>query len=278
MRAQGWKRALWGAAMLAIGGCDDQEVSLQIVQMEIDGQCLLQSAQAGGNTNALGEGTVDLAISTSYAVYPRVTNNMLDVTTVNGFQPPDGRIDTHDVVLKEAIITYETEDQALPINIANPFRQSLSGTIPVNGTAVVGLTVLPPKTLEELRANEPYLFFPPNGDVQAVRTSVQMLMRIKLRGETLDGTEVETSEFVFPVRICNGCRMVYPPDAIDISAPVVPNCRRAPGEDGILLATEREACQVPGTDNNFVDCRECPGLAVDLTSRQLCEPAVSPVQ
>ena len=276
MRAQGWKRTLWGAAMLAVGGCDDREVSLQIVQMEIDGQCLLQSA--AGGTNALSEGAVDLAISTSYAVYPRITNNMLDVTTVNGFTPRDGRIDTHDVVLKEAIIAYETEDQEILANITNPFRQSISGTIPVNGSQVVGLTVLTPKTLEELRAAQPFLFFAPNGDLQAVRTSVQMRMRITLRGETLDGTEVETSEFVFPVRICNGCRMIYPPDAIDISAPVVPNCQRAAGEDGVLLAADRLACQVPGTDNNFVDCRECPGLAVDLTSRQLCEPAVSPGQ
>lgn len=279
MHAQGWKRALLGVAMLGLGGCDDREVSIQIVQMEIDGQCLLQSTAAGAQTNALGEGAVDLAVSTSYAVYPRVTNNMLDVTEVNSFSEQDGRIDTHDVVLKEAIISYETEEEEILANITNPFRQSLSGTIPVNGSAVVGLTVLTPKTLEELRAAQPFLFFAPNGDLQAVRTSVQMRMRITLKGETLDGTEVKTNEFVFPVRICNGCRVVYPPDAIDVSAPVVPNCLRlSSGDEAFVPSEEREACQVPGTDNNFIDCRECPGFAVDLTSRQLCQPAISPAQ
>jgi len=266
-------------AALALGACEDREVSLQIVQMEVDGQCLLQSASITGSTNALGEGAVDLAVTTNYTVYPRVTNNMLDVTTVNGFVDRDGRIDTHDVVLKEAVISYETEDAALLANIANPFRQPISGTIPVDGSAVVGLTVLPPKTLEELRSSQQFLFFDVNGNVQPVRTSIQILMRIRLEGETLDGTEVKTNEFVFPVRVCNGCRIVYPPDAIDVSAPVTPNCLRLPTEDTVVtLAEDRQVCQSVGTDNNFIDCRECAGLAVDALSRQLCQPSVSPAQ
>jgi hypothetical protein len=140
--------------------------------------------------------------------------------------------------------------------------------------------VLTPPMIEELRASPQFLVFGLDGNVQAVRTSVGVRLRIVLRGETLDGTEVETNEFVFPVRVCNGCRITYPADAIDVSAPVVPNCLRLDGgEDGaVVLAEERQACQAPGTDNNFIDCRECAGLAVDLASRQLCQPSVSPGQ
>lgn len=257
---RGWRRALVGLVAIGLlGGCEDREVSLQIVQMEIDGQCLLQATSSGGATNALGEGAVDLAITTNYAVFPRVTNNMLDVTEVNTFVARDGRIDTHDVVLKEAVIRYES-DEGLPANLGDRRRVPLSGTIPVNASAVVGMTVLTPAMIEELRASPRFLVTDStDGSVFPVRTSVQVLMRIVLKGETLDGTDVTSNEFVFPVRVCNGCRVLYPPDAIDESAPVQPNCLRLPDPEADTAIIERQACQLPGTDNNFVDCRECPG-------------------
>lgn len=260
------------ALVALLGGCEDRDVSLQILQMEVDGQCALEAMGGANQIRGLSEGRIDLVTSSSYAVFPRVQNNMLDVTAVQNFRPTDGRIDTHDVVLSSATVTYSTLD---PVGVAFPTTRELpiSGTIQVNNSAILGLTVFTPAMVAELRQAAEFLRPNAQGEIVAIRHSVQFQLGITLNGRTQDGTTVQSNEFIFPVRVCNGCLIEYPPEAVDTTQ-AVPNCLllgTADGED--LPGNERQTCQTPGTDNVFVDCRECAaGLAVDAFARQLCQP------
>jgi hypothetical protein len=267
------KMALVGL-MVVLGGCEDRNVSLQILQMEVDGQCVLQTMAGAqqNNVRGLSEGRIDLVTSNSYAIFPRVQNNMLDVTQVNNFQPTDGRIDTHDIILSSATVRYTTLD---PVGVEFPETRELpiSGTIQVNGSSVLGLTVFTPAMIGELRQASEFLRPNANGQLVAIRHSVLFQLGITLNGRTVDGTTVNSNEFVFPVRVCNGCLIDYPPEAVDTNQ-ALPNCLvLGVAEDEEAPGANRQACQVPGTDNVFVDCRECAaGLAVDAFARQLCQP------
>lgn len=260
------------ALLVLLGGCEDRDVSLQILQMEVDGQCALEAMGGANQIRGLSEGRVDLVTSTSYAVFPRVQNNMLDVVQVQNFAPQDGRIDTHDIVLSSATVSYTTRDT---VSVGFPATRTvpLSGTIQVNNSAILGLTVFTPAMIAELRQATEFLRADGAGAVVPIRHSVLFELGITLNGRTQDGTTVQSNEFVFPVRVCNGCLIEYPPEAVDTTQ-AVPNClllgspddEAQPGED-------RLSCQTPGTDNVFVDCRECAaGLAVDSFARQLCQP------
>ncbi|MGK0358445.1 MAG: hypothetical protein ACI9U2_000734 [Bradymonadia bacterium] len=257
--------------LMALSGCEDRNVSLQILQMEVDGRCSLEAAGGSTQIRGLSEGRVDLVTSGSYAVFPRVQNNMLDVTIVQSFRAQDGRIDTHDVVLSSATVRYTTLD---PISVEFPETRDLpiSGTIQVDGTAVLGLTVFTPSMVAELRQAVEFLRPNAQGQLVAIRHSVLFQLGVTLNGRTIDGTTVNSNEFIFPVRVCNGCLIEYPPEAVDTTQ-AVPNCLLLGAADDDAPGSERLSCQTPGTDNVGVDCRECgAGLAVDAFARQLCQP------
>ncbi|MRG94574.1 hypothetical protein [Polyangium spumosum] len=83
-------------------------------------------------------------------------------------------------------------------------------------------------------------------------TPVEVVARVIVRGHTLGGEEAATGEFQWPIDICRGCLVFFPPEADD---PTIagPDCMNR--TDG-----PTSACRI-GMDG-FVDCRVCPGLAV----------------
>lgn len=93
---------------------------------------------------------------------------------------------------------------------------------------------------------------------RAVSRSVNANVRIF--GRTLSGTAVESSEFIFPIRVCNGCLVTFPPGSNDATSANVPNC------DAVPLSTgEQGPCQI-GQDEP-VPCTSCRGLPA-------CDPKV----
>lgn len=252
------------AAVLGLNGCEDREIGMQIVQMQIDGRC--NSRVSAG----LGRGVVDLALTSEYTIFPVVVNNLLNVLEVNSFNRTDARIDTHSIVLKQAVVRFtgkEIGGVTLPTQ-----RIALAGTIGLDNESTVSLTVFPAKLIEVLR-NSPFFSKRVGDSFAPVRSDVVVEMRIVLKGETLDGNKMNSNEFVFPVRVCNGCRVLYPAAASDASAPIQPNCLNTTlGDNDEFASGDRDTCQTPGTDNNFVDCRECPGFAPNAISRLVCQP------
>jgi len=78
-----------------------------------------------------------------------------------------------------------------------------------------------------------------------------------LFGQTLGGQSVESNESQFPVNVCNGCLVYFPPAADD------------PARPGVDCAAAGEDVPVPcvfGQDE-AIDCRLCNELPI-------CNPAV----
>ncbi len=264
---------------LALGAlaCEDRQVSLQIVQMN------RVNPEACEVTTAIEErlsiGRVDLAIADSYSINPIVANNLLRATEVKSFTVTDGRIDTHDILLKSAVIEYTALDQ-IQAPLQDTVVVPISLTVPLNTTLAMGIEVLSTAQLQLIRQSPEFLIFDSQNQVRPVRTSARIIIRLRLRGETLDGKEIESNEFTFPVEVCNGCLVTYPPEAIDLTAGSVPNCRNL-GEEDEETTTGLDGIApgcffVLGTDFNQVDCRDCQGFAVDSIARQLCQPPVTP--
>jgi len=267
------------AVLLAVGlatvACEDREVSLVIRQAQP-----LDPAACAVSTNAdegLVRGTIDIAIAPNYVVFPFVENRMRDVVELKRFSNEDARIDTHDVVLRAAVVEYSALDQ-ISADIPPSVRVPLSGSVPLNGNAVLGVEVLSNSMVENIRSAQEFLIFDSLNEVRASRASVQMIVKITLEGETLDGTEISSNELVFPLEICNGCRVSFPPSYVSIgeNGPV---CRPPLGEDGnpITIEQDGDVCSgFLGRDGLFVDCLTCQGAAVDRIARQLCQPALTP--
>jgi hypothetical protein len=267
------------AVLLCVGlfnlACEDREVSLVIRQAQpiVPGECEPSKAAEEG----LSRGVVDIAIATNYVVYPFVENRMKNVVELKGFANSDARIDTHDVVLRAAVVEYSALDQ-ISADIPASVRVPLSGTVPLNGNAVLGIEVLSNSMVENIRSAPEFLIFDSLNEVRASRASVQMIAKITLEGETLDGTDIVSNELVFPLEICNGCRVTFPNAFISIGDQG-PVCRQPVDADGapVVIETDSEQCAAYlGTDGQFVDCLTCQGAAVDRIARQLCQPALTP--
>ena len=125
--------------------------------------------------------------------------------------------------------------------------------------------------IESIRQSPQFLTVDAQSQLRPLRTSMTLIATIKYRGRTLDGREVESNEVNFPITVCNGCSVYYPPDAESDDARS-PNCLGRANIDDVELPEILCPDRV-GTDGFSVHCLQCPGFAVDSFSRQLCEPA-----
>lgn len=259
----------------ALCACEDREVSITIRQMQtLDNSTCSPSLRT---EEALGQGVVDIALATSYVAFPFIENRLSDITEVKTYSVEDARLDTHDVVLRAAVIEYSALGQ-ISAEVPQQVRVPLSGTVQVGGSATLAVEVFSSAFIQLLRSSPEFLLVntePP----RATRASVKVIVTLRIEGETLDGTDIETNDFLFPVEICNGCRVTYPRELLVNQPGVGLACPIQVDEDGnpVTAATAEELCdQFVGTDGQFVDCVTCQGAAVDSIARQLCQPPLTP--
>lgn len=257
---------------LALLGCQDRDFGLSIRQAQpLD---VAACTFATDENEFQSAGIVDLALRNSYFIYPYIENNMLDIVEVKGFDDTDGRVNTADVSLRTATIEYTTLD-TLSAQIQSPVVVPLSGTVGVAEFLIAGVEVLDSAVLSQLRNADEFLVIADDGSVEPVRTSVKIIARIRVAGETLDGKEVESNEFFFPIEVCNGCLISYPSNLLEtrngeLTCPAVKL-----DADGmpILGPTATATCgPALGVDNGTVDCQTCQARAVNDFSRRLCQP------
>jgi hypothetical protein len=268
MMARKFLSVLGALGLLAGGlGCEAEPVSIQILQMQSVSTTTCQPTADPVDSLALG--TVDLALATNYVAFPLVRNNMADINTIQGFNTADRRVPTLDVVLREAVVEYGTLG---PITADLPPKRviPLAGTVRLGSSSALGIELLDAATLQAIRQAPEFLVIDSQSQVRPVRTEVTMTTKLVFRGVTVDGRELETNEFFFPLRICNGCMVTYPPEAISTGAGAAPNCLAIDPEED-----DRDPPECPGrvgSDDFFVDCRDCQGFAVDSLARSLCQP------
>lgn len=255
-----------------LAGCQDRDFGLSIVQVQpfSASSCVVETS----GDIFQSSGLVDLALRESYTIHPRIQNNMLDITEIKGLDESDGRINTNAVVLRSATIEYTALD-TLSAQITSPTIVALSGTVGVGDHLIIGVEVLDRGVLGQLRDADEFLLIDDSGQARPIRASIKLIARIRIEGETLDGKSVESNEFLFPIEVCNGCRISYPAPLLQTRGgvlscpPVTLDAEGNPIERG----DDANTCGPSfGTEAGVIDCQQCQGVAVNSFARQLCQP------
>jgi len=264
---------LWPALLIVsmlLAGCQDREVAMSIVSVKPydKATCEVLTDDELFQVN----GVVDLAMRQNYTANLKIENNLINVPEAKGLAESDARLSVNAIALRSAVIEYSTLDQ-LSTGIPTKRVQPLSGTISENSSLTLGdFELFSPDVLQQIRNAEEF-FTNDNGEVKPTRTSVTILARIRLKGQTIDGREAESNEFLYPVEVCNGCRVTYPPEMLvqrggHLACP--PRMLMDTDTNNSSVTTVCES--ILGTDGSFVDCQTCQGLAVNSFARQLCQP------
>lgn len=241
---------------------------------EQDGGLVIQQAQPlteDGNacvanadeTLFISSGTVDMAIAQNYELFPLIRNNLGDVTQIKQYKPTDARLNTKNISLRRAKISYHTQD---PFSIPLDDRTvPLSASVATGGMTTTSVELLTPTMIDRFRNADEFIVLGSQGEVRPARNSITLSVVVKVEGETQDGNDVESNDFTFSLRVCNGCLVYYPPSATSDEA-AAPNCLEPPTDETISL------CGI-GWNNQF-SCGACLAFAPDPLARQLCQPAL----
>lgn len=95
-----------------------------------------------------------------------------------------------------------------------------------------------------------------NAKVNVRTLSIQVLSNIKVFGKTLGGTDLESAEYQFPIRVCVGCLVNFPAGVNDSSKDPRPNCLGTPTAT-TQVTTQLAPC-FQGQDEG-VNCKTCNG-------------------
>lgn len=104
---------------------------------------------------------------------------------------------------------------------------------------------------------------PPGTSLAQIRRfSIQVLSNIKIFGKTLGGTDVESAEYQFPIRVCVGCLVNFPAGVNDSTknkpGDTRVNCLGTPAAAATATTQTQAPCEY-GQDEG-VSCKTCNGL------------------
>jgi hypothetical protein len=248
------RRTLFGPmapapALVAGPGCADSESMLFIrqAQARVAGSCTVDTSPS---SLVLLRGSLDLAFQRQYQAALLVGNQL--VPRGNSAQL---RTETARIQIQGAIVRAEDSSGAVvwgPATVpGSGFIDPASGSDPNFG--VINTVLLGSDLGTSLV-----------GQLMADRSLVRYFTSVaRVFGRTLGGMTVESGEWRFPINVCYGCSIVFPPDASDPKVMPVPNCD-LPATTG---STVTHPCIV-GQDE-AVDCRVCKEA---FPNDPLCEP------
>ena len=203
----------------ATGGCADNDSALfirSVLALE-PGDCV---ATAQPEATSLAFGVYDLGVADgSYFAFLLVGNQL----SRQGDRDKV-RTETSRIALRGADVEVRTVDGATITTFATDGAGFADvGTATEPGYGIMPAELLPASTAEGL-------------------TRVNVSVRVV--GETLGGSEIRSSELIFPINICRGCTVSFPADAVE---PMTGICAGEPADPPACL----EGQDAP------TDCRSC---------------------
>jgi hypothetical protein len=238
--------ALAGAAMVGVGlaACVDTNSSIFVQGVlappstTMSGQACTYTPAAG--TNAfLYSGVLDIAFSNNYSPVLLVASQLVPRGNQNQLRAESSR-----VILQGAEVRI-TDVAGIELSsftvLGSGYVDPATGGSP--GLGSFSATLVDPGTVDKLRP-----------DVMAGGAK-RVIVYARVFGTTTGGVRVQTGEFQYPVNVCYGCLVSFPPDSVDNAQPK-PNCLNATAQ-GSNITTP---C-LYGQDQG-IDCRLCQGNPV----------------
>jgi hypothetical protein len=190
-------------------GCTEDDSTLFIVGVaKIDSGC---TYSAGASTTLLPRGQLDLGFDGSYQAGLVLANQM-----ASRGQKTRSRTETSRIILEGAEVTLVLPSGA---TLRDTFSAPGAGFVDVStgadpGFGILSVVVVPrPSTPQER---------------QALYDAGYVLAEIKAFGKTLGGQEVESNVYRFPIEVCFGCLVTFPPSEIDTDTML---CRGSTGSE-----------------------------------------------
>ena len=206
----------------AAGGCADNDSALfirSVLALEGGGDCV---AVAQPEAKFLAFGVLDVSFRQNYFANLLVGNQL-----ARQGNSEKVRTETARIALRGADVEVKRIDGSVIVAFATDgagFVDPGSATDP--GYGIMAAELLPPGAVSEADGR--------------VNVSVRVV------GETLGGTSIESSELIFPISICRGCLLSIPAGAYD---ELLGACTGDPTEDAPCIRGQDEP----------VDCRLCAG-------------------
>ena len=117
----------------------------------------------------------------------------------------------------------------------------------------VGTGFVPPTDGSEPGWGVMFAELVPAGFVAPEQPSVRFTVKVRVLGELAGGVGVESSELTFPISVCSGCLVAFPPQALDTTG----RCVATEAEDVVPCIIGQDVA---------VDCRVC------ANTNPLCQP------
>ena len=197
------KNAPTKASLLACGilvgalGCTESGDSLIILQNQVAGEGCVISASS--SNTFVGRGLIDSNSSIGYVFNPLVQNL---ATAGGGSATRIAFIEGYEVE-----ISFPGDSVTGVSSELTGFSSLVSGSITPGGFAGLSFEVVPPALLAELTI--------PAGEY------VELLAEVTVFG-TMDGGEVESNQFRFPIDVCDGCLISNNGPCTDIDSDFTP--------------------------------------------------------
>jgi hypothetical protein len=248
------RRLLYGAmalapAIVAGPGCADNESTLFIrqAQAHVAGNCGVDNAPS---SLSILRGALDLAFQRQYRADLLVGNQLVPRGNASQLRTETARVE-----IQGTIVRAEDTTGAVvwgPVTVPGAgFVDPASGSNPnfgVVNTVLIG-SELGESLVDQLSAN---------------RNLVRYFTAVaRVFGRTLGGASVESGEWRFPINVCYGCLVTFPPDATDPKIMPIPNCALS----SVTGSSVVHPCIV-GQDET-IDCRVCKET---FPTGPLCEP------
>lgn len=229
-----------GAIGVGASACADNESSIFIRQVLVPSSSDCSYTADPGSTARL-EGVMDLAFTRQYTAGLLIGNQLVERGSSDLL-----RAETSRFRAEGAEVEIETTAGDLLQSFTVPvsgFADPGSGTSP--GWGVVSAVLIDSETGAGLAS----------GFTQGERSSVvgRVVVVARVFGRTIGGQEIESGEFRFPISVCYGCLVSFPPEATD-PLQTRPNCANT-GEG----ASNVDAPCAMGQDDP-VDCRLCQSM------------------
>jgi hypothetical protein len=225
------------AILVALGllaSCTDNRATFFVRDIKIPtDDCYIQ---ADRNAPYRSSGTLDVALRDNYLISPLMENAMTSSLPLSPTTAESNRIQ-----ITGAQVRLNSEDGS-DISGGSFFIPTSALVEPGN---VIGVT------FEGI----------PSGYADGVVEGTIVIIEFRMMGTTQGGQDVDTPWFAYPVYVCHGCLITFPPEAWDEDLGCY-DCNSI-GSGGSI----EEPC-FPGQDD-YVDCRLCasvaPGLCTDPT-------------
>jgi hypothetical protein len=199
--------------LLAGSGCAEDTAELFVAFNALpDNECRVTAGDSTELFNA--SGTLDLLVTRSYEIYPIVESTLVPSEGVS-FARAGGQggltgadWEANSVSITAVDVEFDVP-KAFGVGIPKKLTIPLSGSIEPGGSAAFAFRAIP-ATLGDVLAASKLL-----RTATAVEDPNELTigLRLKFRGMTGGGREVDSNEFKYPLTVCYGCSLSYSADA-----------------------------------------------------------------